>query len=416
MGQGHGLGLGGAATDSQGSAGAPSAEASHASHALLNGKDGRISVNESQYHVKPLYLKSTACKVFDINLHEGPLGRQNVERYYCLCKDFSDLHVTTSCFTIWRQHKKTNGHAKVIPAVASGAEDAVRIFFFDDNLDWDGHETSPGICNLRDVATGKFVDFGEGVNGFRRDHAARHTVIHHSTEYRNVLVKANILDAMEDPEYFSSIVNKFSQADERIIVFMDVNSTIVCNDTVQGKDLAGTLLSTMFEFIQFRPASPFELTWDSHPPLQVKETKSLKQLVKQITGTNHEAYGAFWTESNCWGFYGELGRRGETRWVGEGEPMSLEALRALFQEYAASVQAVTTEDGIASSWFRVFEGLKGRHTVVLNSFGVDTRKVVLATLASEKRVLQITVNHELWDARDVSKFESQFQSEDGGGR
>lgn len=383
---------------------------------MLNGKDGCICVSESQYSVKPLVLSSSNFHVFDINLHDGLQSRQNVERYYCLCKDFSDLHVTTSCFTIWRKNKKTNGYAKVIPAVASGdTKEVVRIFFFDDNLDWEGKESSPGICNLRDVTTGKFVEFGEGQNGFRRDHAARHTVIHHSTEFNNVLVKANILDAMEDPEYFAKLIDKYSSAGEKIIVYMDVNSTIVCNDTVQGKDLSGTLLSTMWELIELRPTSPFDLIWNDTAPVHVDKTKSLKQLVKEITSSSHEAYGAFWTEANCWKFFEELASRGELKWVGEEEPMTLEALQGLFQEYLVSLQAVTTKDGIANSWFRVFEGLKGQHTVVLNSFGVDTRKVILATLPNESRVLQITVNYEMWDSRDVTKFESQFKSKDGSG-
>eukprot|EP00415_Alexandrium_ostenfeldii_P003953 UN3953 len=95
--------------------------------------------------------------------------------------------------------------------------------------------------------------------------------------------------------------------------------------------------------------------------------------------------------------------------------MTLEAFQDLFQEYLVSLQAVTTKDGIANSWFRVFEGLKGQHTIVLNSFGVDTRKVVLATVPNESRVLQIAVNYEMWDSRDVTKFEGQFKAKAAGG-
>jgi len=373
-------------------------------------RDGVLTVDALQYSVEPLRLSSNV-HVFNINLYAGSHLRHNLERYYCLCRDFSSLHVTTSCFTIWRKNKKTNGYAKVIPALASGGgkiDEAVRIFFFDDNMEWDGCENSPGICNLRDIATGEFVEFGEGKNGFRRDHAARHTVIHHSTEYRNVLVKANILDAMEDPEYFATIIRRFSEKDEKILVFMDVNSTIVCNDTVQGKDLAGTLLSTIYEFVEFRPRSAFELAWDSHPPVRIEKAKTLKQLVKEVTSNSHESYGAFWTEPTCWRFFRELVPRGELRWVGEDKLMTEEGIQQLFQEHLTSLQKVTTKDGIASSWFRVFESLKGHHTLVLNSFGVDTRKVILATVPNERRVLQVTVNYEMWDARDVTKFEGQF--------
>merc|ERR1712007_339596 len=138
----------------------------------------------------------------------------------------------------------------------------VRVFFFDDNLEFEGTEKSSGICNLRNAETGEFIDFGEGVNGFRTARAARHTIIYYSDEYNVVLVKANILDAMEDKAYFSSIIQTYAMPDEKIIVYMDVNSTIVCNDTVQGKDLAQSLMGTMFEFVEVKGKTlPFDLEW-----------------------------------------------------------------------------------------------------------------------------------------------------------
>merc|ERR1712228_1071016 len=117
----------------------------------------------------------------------------------------------------------------------------------------DGLEGSSGICSLRDVKSGKFVDFAAGKNGFQLGHAGRHTAILHSSEYNCVLVKANILDAIEDPEYFTRIVRTYSRPDEKAIIFMDVNSTIICNDSVQSKDLSASLLSTMFELMELSP-------------------------------------------------------------------------------------------------------------------------------------------------------------------
>jgi len=364
-----------------------------------------------KYCIEPLSLNTT-YPVFNINLHDDTLRRERLEQYYSLCRDHKSLQVTTSCFTIWRKNKKTNGYAKVIPALPMGAtgdiSDAARVFFFDDNLEWGGGEHSPGICNLRDVATGKFVEFAAGQNGFQCDHAGRHTVIHYSTEYRNVLVKANILDAIADKEYFVKIIDRFSKPDEKIMVFMDVNSTIVCNDSVQSKDLASVLYSTMFEFIEFRPNTPFDWEWHGYPPLRVETCRTLKSLMKETMATNQDAYAAFWTRDACDACLNELLQWGQVAWQGSENPISSMSFHQMFEDYFVALQSDISKDGIASSWFQVFEGLKGEHTVVLNSFGVDTRKVILATVPDEHHVIQVAVNYELWDARDVKKFESQF--------
>jgi len=375
-------------------------------------EDRKIRVNAKEYRLRPLNLGTEkASNIFDINLHEAEAARDNVERYYQLCKDYVGLQVTTSCFKIWRQSKKINGHAKVIPALKSaGNRDDVRIFFFDDNLEWEGLEKSSGICNLRDVATGEFVEFTEGVNGFKKEKAARNTVIHASTEYHNVLVKANILDAMEDPEYFSSIIARHALPSERIIVYMDVNSTILCNDSVQGKDLGATVLSTLMEFIELTPTAPFSLAFDTHPPVMFEKQRTLKQLVKEVTGDNHKAYSNFFSEDTCWRFFEQLASHGEMRWMGEGKILTLAATQQLFNHYLNALEKLQTKDGLAASWFRCLHRMRERDTMVLNSFGVDTRKVILATVPDESKVLQVTVNYAMWEDRDMKKYASQFTS------
>merc|ERR1712032_1362409 len=92
------------------------------------------------------------------------------------------------------------------------------------------------------MGSGAFVDFAVGENGFKLGHAGRHTAILHSSEYNSVLVKANILDAIEDPDYFARIIQAHSLPGEKAVVFMDVNSTIICNDSVQSKEFV-----SMFE-------------------------------------------------------------------------------------------------------------------------------------------------------------------------
>jgi len=371
---------------------------------------GPPKLDLAAYSLAPLSLE-TSHPVVDINLFDGSRSNGNVSHYYNLCKDYSGLHVTTSCFTVWRKHKKTNGHAKVIPAVPVSDREEVCVFFFDDNLEWDGKEDSSGICSLRHAKTGEFIDFTEGKNGFRRDTAARHTVVFHSTHYRNVLVKANILDAMEDPAYFTKIIERFAWPSDKLIIFMDVNSTIVCNDTVQNKDLSNTLLSTMFEFVELKPSAAFDLSFEGHPQTRIDKPKTFKQLVKDITKDNREAYGSFWTADRCERFFVEVASKGEVRWAGDDRPFPLEAFQRLFQEYIVSLSNVINPDGIAHSWFQVFERVaaKGCHTVVLNSFGVDTRKVVVATIPDEQHIIHVTVNYHMWDDRDQQKFAGQFK-------
>lgn len=348
--------------------------------------------------------------VFNIKIYQDAFDAESLDKYYNLCKDFPGLHVTTSCFSIWKKSKKTNACGKVVPAVSSKSDAGVKVFFFDDNLEWEGGETSPGICNLRDVNTGEFVEFGEGQNGFMRERAGQHTTIHYSKLCNTVLVKANILDAMADVDYFTGVIEKYSGPNDKVLVYMDVNSTIVCNDTVQGKELDGTLASVMFEFLEFHfSGSSFQLEWDVYDRVELTKVRTLKQLVKDLTGTNHAAYASFWTPDNCLKFVTQLTSKGTMKWQNQDGIVTVDNYSEMFLLYMDAIQKVIDPDGIASSWFKAYELLiKHGHTVVLNSFGVDTRKVVLATLHNESPVLQIAVNYELWDGRDVAMFEKQF--------
>lgn len=376
----------------------------------------------SQYHEVEKEMRvecptlefSPAHPVYNMDLHEAS-RRRNINLYYRICRECPGLLVTTSCFTVWRQHNKTNAYAKLIPAVGDSREagltrNNVRIFFFDDNLEMGGSQDSGGICNLRDIHTGDFVDFSVGANGFKCEHAGRHTIIHVSDRYRNVLVKANILDAIEDKGYFSSIIARYTKPNEKIIIFMDVNSTIVCNDAVQGKDLRGTLMSTMFEFIELRPRNACEFVWDGSPTVKLEKPMLLRSLVKELTKASAQAYSQFWREATCRKFIDEITPLADLRWcLHDDGNLTKERFYELYTDYVAAIERDVNEEGITSSWFECFKQVKAKHTVVLNSFGVDTRKVVVATGLDEKKVLQIAVNYELWDARDKQKYEALFK-------
>jgi len=40
------------------------------------------------------------------------------------------------------------------------------------------------------------------------------------------------------------------------------------------------------------------------------------------------------------------------------------------------------------------------HSIIVNSFGMDTRRVVLRSVDEERLVLQVTINFEQWGQRD----------------
>jgi len=370
------------------------------------------------YSLTKVDIASSPQQVFNINFYSGDsvARRGDYQDYYELCKRSGPMQVTTSCFTAWRKSKKINGAAKVIPAVlpSTASEKVFReapwIFFFDDNLEWGGAESSPGICNLRDVTTGDFIEFAEGKNGFTKDRAARHTVIHYSKECKIVLVKANILDAMEDQHYFMNIVERYVGPEDKALIYMDVNATIICADTIQGKDFAVTLLATMFEFLDFRPHEGFSLQWgDVNEHLKIDKPKGLKSIVKELTMSNHREYSAFWNEQNCWDFFTYMATKGQVKWVTDNRDMSLDSLRGLFEEYRSVMRTAASKEGITKSWFHLVNKMKVSHRTILNSFGVDTRKVLKATLSDDTvEVMQVVVNYEMWDDRDVKKYAEQF--------
>jgi len=388
----------------------------------LMADDFTVDTSETSTGVGPAFAKvevgAGSLPVFNLNFYSGESAsrREEYQGYYELCKKSGRVQVTTSCFTAWRKGKKTNDSAKVIPALtprtctATQLERAPWIFFFDDNLEWGGSESSSGICNLRDVNTGDFIEFAEGKNGFVRETVARNTVLHASHECKVILVKANILDAMEDQNYFVNIVERYIKPDDQALIYMDVNATIICSDTIQGKDFGVTLLATMFEFMEFRPHESFQLQWGEVPELlKVDKPKGLKSIVKELTMSDHRAYSAFWNEQNCWDFFTYMATKGQVKWVTDSREITLEGLRSLFKEYVQVMDNATTKEGITKSWFRFVDQLKDVHHTILNSFGVDTRKVIVATMPeSANHVMQVVVNHEMWDDRDVKKFAEQF--------
>lgn len=290
----------------------------------------------------------------------------------------------------------------------SDVSDAVRIFFFDDNIEWGGKPIDPGITNLRNVITGEFVTFAEGENGFRRDHHGRNTIVHHSTEFQNVLVQANILDAMEDDDYFTNIIAKYKKPDEKLVVFMDVNSTIISIDSATSKDMNQMVLGTMCEFITITPRDSFGVNWDDRGVVKVEKPMHAKALAKKIAKDDKAFYHAFYTVENCMKLFDLVRPYADLEWSDHTDDFSSEKFVEKYERYLVTLRDSTNNSGITNSWFRVYESLKREASIVLNTFGVDTRKVLECTLEDGKKVLHITINFRNWDPKDVKAFEAMY--------
>lgn len=390
-------------------------------HTLVNWLQAIKCVASNRLDVNPAFniinLKMYDDRVKDDVVSNSSVNDELVELYYSMCAAATDLQVTTSCFTFWKKNNSTNGFAKVIPALNNNSHngkcngDNVRIFFFDDNLEFDGSPlaTSAGICNLRDPAKMEFVDFAEGHNGFLRERYKYHTIVHHSSRYRNVLVKANVLDAIQDTEYYEGIIRKYSKPGEKLIIYMDVNGTIMCGDTGVGKDLSAMVLACMFELIVANPIEGSgDFKWNDRAPVTLKKPKTLKSLLKDVTAGDAEYKSTFWKVDSCVRYMKELGDLATFKWVSNGDAVTVEEFSKQYEAYLKPVHESVTKDGIATAWFSCFEALRDEHVFVLNSYGVDTRKVVLATVSDERQVIQITVNYELWNSKDVQAYNKQF--------
>lgn len=448
----------------------------------------------------------------EINLYSNS-KKVNIEKlvdYWGMCTHAKGMIVTTSCFEMWKLGSKVNDAGKVIPAIPPHFEMdnmPVRVFFLDDNLGLPrgGAQDQRGICNLRNLSTGEFVDFRDGHNGFVQENVSRHTSIVASSEYRNVLVQVNILDAVADENYFTSIIERYSQPPEKLFVVFDVNGTIVWNDTISQKGSDEVLLNQLFKLSEVRLPSTSTLEFRGRK-VELKQKAVLKDVVSElfaseISGSRttvsikdvpkdrkkkgsasltksqavagagekkdedgsedsedeadekqaQAAEGAenssnptqrrpsastrrtsqvrrrasieldvdegdivkvtdFWTAEVCESFLRVLHEKGgEFFWLMSGQTWSFESFRTMFKQYQEELNRAISVDGIPMSWFKIFDQLhKQGHTVVLNSFGVDTHRVVMRSVPDERLVQHIVINFDMWAKRDLDAWLRQF--------
>lgn len=358
---------------------------------------------------------SHECPVFNLAMHVGD-KLEHLQNYYSICCAASELLVTTSCFTSWKDGGMSNAHGKVIPAVPQDSGEAVTVFFFDDNLTMQsispvGRPGARGICNLRHIVTGEFVDFSEGSNGFVRTSEYRHTSVYCSPDYRNVLVHANIMDAMGSSNYISDIIERYADPGGKIIVFMDVNGTILWSDGTMGLDPESLLLSTLCGFTEVKPRTILDFVWREQPTVRLDQTRTLKDFIYDVCHGDETLTKTVWMRTNFESLIKELGAKADLSWKNGGDvtPAKFFDIHLKYMTEML-VHQDSLGCGVIPSWFECLKRWRGAgHVFVLNSFGLDTHAVLSRSVPDIRKELHLTISYELWSDRDASKFAEQYK-------
>merc|ERR1711964_739629 len=87
----------------------------------------------------------------------------------------------------------------------------------------------------------------------------------------------------------------------------------------------------------------------------------------------------------------------------------METFMAEYDHYLQALVGGTNNQGMTKSWFKCVEHLRGtRHCIMINSFGVDTRQLLVKSVDDERQVLQMAISFKHWDPRDVKAFEKMY--------
>jgi len=360
------------------------------------------------------------------------LNKLMLQHYYKICCTVDDIIVTTSCFAAWHKRKLTNGNAKIIPVVPNdaGLDDVEprRVFFFDDNVNLRlgssaGTADAPGDCNLRCIKSGDFVDFSAGCNGFQRERIYEHTLVHHSSEYRCVVVQANILEAMALEDYFSGIMQRYTHPGEKVIVVMDVNGTILCGDSTMRLGPSKIILEAMCTLLELRPSKAFVFEWKGSEVSLGLEHISFKDfLLAHLANKSRDVFNDILDVDIVVELFKQLQVDALLAWSEHDERVSLDEFRNTYAKYMAVFTQQSDDDrngqGLTKSWFKCLsilrEGGKGNRvgSVVINSFGTDTQAVLKRSVPDVQRIFHVAVNFEMWSKFDQKRYTEQFKDDD----
>merc|ERR1719428_255457 len=90
-----------------------------------------------------------------------------------------------------------------------------------------------------------------------------------------------------------------------------------------------------------------------------------------------------------------------------GRNIDLEDFDRIYRSYLDMMNR-TVRKGVVRSWFELYRQFKNDHLLMLNTFGVESRRLILETVENEEDVTFITVNYYRWDDHDRAKFEEQY--------
>merc|ERR1712232_1272556 len=112
---------------------------------------------------------------------------------------------------------------------------------------------------------------------------------------------ANILDALVNEHYFTSIIDKYRQEGEQILIYMDVNGTIMNKDSIMNIQPHQMLLDKLYDLVEARPnaSSSFDFQWEDLPQLNVDKPTSIKRILKAITQDDEERMKSFWNRESA---------------------------------------------------------------------------------------------------------------------
>merc|ERR1740121_1769221 len=200
---------------------------------------------------------------------------------------------------------------------------------------------------------------------------------------------------------------------------MDVNGTILWNDSIMGLGPDELLLGTMFGFTEVRPRSsvPFTVTWGEELSVEVTEKLPLKEMLHQLTDGDDRVFHDFWKQDICRAMLEQVTQHADLGWTGKPGTVSIDDFFAVYLDYMAELYKQDKEQGAAAcgiteSWFRCCTALReGHHAPVINSFGMDTQRVVVRSARDPRRSPHFAINFEMWSERDSNKFKAQFSSE-----
>ncbi len=84
----------------------------------------------------------------------------------------------------------------------------------------------------------------------------------------------------------------------------------------------------------------------------------------------------FYSYTQCMRFLEKVSCFAETVWSAHNDCLTLESFSQMYKEYLSMLGGYGTEDGIMKSWFHMWQHLGPGYSMIMNTFGVDSRKVL----------------------------------------